>query len=86
MNKNYLRHIEKTEDDKIHLRTDHFSVTFHADDNATDTKNGLIISLKYDVTHKTTYATRYKIKKFLKKLVMDGIKEQVKLLKESNNG
>ena len=44
------------------------------------------ISFDYNVTSRTTYATKYQLKKFLQRFFVSAIKDSINRHKEQNNG
>ena len=80
-------------DGMLVLHTRHFSVTMTFKDvmfkdvpRRTSQRIDSFLSFDYNVISRTTYATKYQIKKFLRKFIIGAIKDAINRHKEQNNG
>lgn len=91
--RNQLIGIERPADSALLLHTHHFSVTMTFKDvmfrnvqRRTSQRIDSFLDFDYDVISRTTYATNFQIKKFLRKFIMGAIKNAINRHKEQNNG
>ncbi len=91
--RNQLIGIEKPADNVLLLHTRHFSVTMMFKDvmfrdvqRRTSQRIDSFLDFEYNVISRTTYATKYQIKKFLRKFIIGAIKGAINRHKEQNNG
>lgn len=90
--RNQLIGIEKPADDVLLLHTRHFSVTMTFKDvmfrdvqRRTSQRIDSFLDFDYNVISRTTYATKYQIKKFLRKFIIGAIKDAINRHKEEQN-
>lgn len=91
--RNQLTGCEQLADKRVVLHTLHFSVavkfpdeTFRDVKRRTSQRIDSFLRYDYDVLSRTRYATHFQVKKFLRKLVLDAIKDAIHRHKEQNNG
>ena len=91
--RNQIIGVERPADNVLLLHTRHFSVTMTCKDvmfrdvpRRTSQRIDSFLDFDYNVISRTTYATKYQIKKFLRKLIIGAIKDVIDRHKEQNNG
>lgn len=87
--KNQLTGTYRDDDERLVLHTSHFSVTITFGDivfrdvpRRTSQRIDSFLVLDYDITSKTTYTTKYQLKKFLRRFFMRLIKDLIHQHKE----
>lgn len=91
--KNQLTGAATHPDGMLILHTRHFSLagkfqddTFKDVQRRTSKRIDSFLRFDYDVTSKTSYATNFQIKKFLRNFIIASLKDAIKRYKEQNNG
>lgn len=90
--RNQLIGIERPADSVLLLHTRHFSVTMTFKDvmfrdvqRRTSQRIDSFLDFDYNVISRTTYATNFQIKKFLRKFIIGAIKDAINRHKEEQN-